>query len=173
MRSRAPLPVSMFAGLLAPWLLGIGGLDAPALASIQSPPEEACAGKGVDDACTLPSGESGACKADKCNQLDYSQGSPPQSIEVDCIVCVAGAAPPPGPGPVEVGGDGGANAPGETAPATGAEPRREPAAAPPDASPEPPSSDARCSVASAGDGSSWPVSLALVGLLAVARRRRA
>lgn len=156
----------MFAGLSA--LV----VDGPAHASIQSPPEEACAGKAVEDACTLPSGESGACKADKCNELDYSQGSPPQSIEVDCIVCVAGAAPPPGPGPVAVGGaEGGAEdgAGGESAPAPGGE-ASAPSEPADEATREPPSSDARCSV-TPGDGN-WQISLLLLASVVAGRRRR-
>ena len=94
MRSLGPICVSIVVGVFAL------GLDAPAQANIQSPPEEACAGKKVDEACRLPSGEDGACTASKCNQLDYSQGTPPKSVEVDCIVCIAGeGAEPPGPGP--------------------------------------------------------------------------
>jgi hypothetical protein len=150
----------MFAGLSA--LV----IDGPAHASIQSPPEEACAGKAVDDACTLPSGESGACKAEKCNELDYSQGSPPQSVEVDCIVCVAGAAPPPGPGPVAIGGDGGAS---ETAPATRAE-AAAPAEPAGEATPEPPSSEARCSVTPGAGG--WQISMLLLAAVVAGRRRR-
>lgn len=163
MRNQARLAVSIFLGLAA---LSADGI---AQASIQSPPEEACKGKKVDDACALPSGEAGACKADKCNQLDYSKGTPPQSIEVDCIVCVAGAQPPPGPGPVEVGGGPGAGpgATGDSAPATSAEPTPAPA----ETTPEPPSSEARCSVTAGDPSPGWGISLLVLGLVAARRRR--
>jgi MYXO-CTERM domain-containing protein len=157
-------------------------VDGSAGASIQSPPEEACAKKAAGDACSLPSGESGACKADKCNQLDYSKGSPPQSIEVDCIVCVAGAQPPPGPGPVAVGGDGGGGgdggdeagpgATGETAPTTTASDGPTVTAQAADASPEPPSSETRCSVTPVGDGPGWGISFLALALVAARRRPR-
>lgn len=178
MGTRRPLVVSIFVGLIAL------GLDGSAQANIQSPPEEACNGKKVDDACSLPDGAKGVCKTSKCNQLDYSQGSPPKSIEVDCLICNTsgeppgpgpgtggapgpsgddggenagdeGAEPPPGPGPVEVGGeDDGAADPLPTAN--------------PDTPTEPPQSESRCSVGTHAS----PLWLGLVVVAAWRRRRR-
>lgn len=176
MRSLAIGFVSIGVGLFAL------GMDAPAHANIQSPGQEACAKKKAGDACELPSGESGSCKPSKCNELDYSQGSPPKSIEVDCVVCEAGGTQPPGPGPGgeppgpgPVGvGDGGGEPPGPGAGGPTEEAKSptagEPATGVGSPSPEPPATDSKCSVSAQGSaaGGVW---LGVV-LLAAARRRR-
>jgi MYXO-CTERM domain-containing protein len=128
------------------------------------PEQEACSGRAVGDACTLPNRALGTCGQGTCNRLDYSQGSPPKAIEEACVVCQAsqghgngpalgtGGAPPDEPANDD-GGEGGA---WSGSPATK----------------EPPQSESRCRI----DATREPVGVAgLVALLllASARRRRA
>ncbi len=73
-------------------------LFARTAAADEAPPESyfRCSGKKAGDACDVDGGP-GACIAKKCSKLDYSQGTPPQSVEYDCMDCVKGApvTPPP------------------------------------------------------------------------------
>ena len=77
-------------------------LGTPAAAA--TPPQQACTGKSKGDTCSFtrpvkepdkPMGEetvAGACVQDECCELDYSKGSPPQSVCGPCLVCKEGAA---------------------------------------------------------------------------------
>jgi len=73
--------------------------------ALADPAEDACAGKAAGEACgvmklvkpedggelrrtTVP----GACRDDECCDLDYSKGSPPQSVCHPCVVCKEGPA---------------------------------------------------------------------------------
>jgi hypothetical protein len=132
-------------------------LDGEAAARIQSPEAEACAGKAVDEPCALPSGQAGGCRASKCNELDYSQGTPPRSVEVDCVVCVAGAAATEPPTSDAAPADAGDPPPVTPTPSTSA------ADAP---ATEPPRSDAHCAASSASGGLAWLLAPGLI------RRRR-
>lgn len=78
-------------------------LGVPAVAAA-NPDAQACAGKAEGQACALmkvvkpPGGEMqrktvpGACRSDQCCELDYSKGSPPQSVCSACLVCKEGPA---------------------------------------------------------------------------------
>lgn len=81
-------------------------LAAPARADEAPPPSYfSCSGKKVGDACDGEDGP-GKCVADRCSRLDYSQGTPPTSVESDCLKCRK-ADPVPADAPV-------ANAPAPT-----------------------------------------------------------
>jgi hypothetical protein len=74
---------------------------------------KACEGKKDGEACTVMTltkpasggplerrSESGLCKPDECCELDYSKGSPPETICGPCLACEVGgyrAAPQPKP----------------------------------------------------------------------------
>lgn len=45
-----------------------------------------CAGKSPGDACEGDFG-AGACVASTCSRLDYSKGSPPETVSRDCLKC--------------------------------------------------------------------------------------
>jgi hypothetical protein len=80
----------------------LGGPD-PAGGDERNADVEACADKQPGDPCQRlkvekkPDGEAepgrvpGVCRTDRCCSLDYSKGSPPQSVCDDCLVCKAGA----------------------------------------------------------------------------------
>lgn len=76
---------------------------APARSRADLPPpasQTACDGSTAGAVCQHPSGQPAQCVAAKCSKLDYSQGSPPRSIEHDCLQCQPGAAAtPPAPAP--------------------------------------------------------------------------
>jgi MYXO-CTERM domain-containing protein len=129
------------------------------------PEQEACSGRVVGDACTLPNRALGTCGQGTCNRLDYSGGSPPKAIEEACVVCQAspghGNGPALGTGgaPSESAGDG------ADAPSSGGSSSDSPTK-------EPPQSESRCRI----DSTREPVGLAGLAallLLAGVRRRRA
>jgi hypothetical protein len=59
------------------------------------PPEntEGCSDKVAGDACTNDAGKKGACVKSTCSKLDYSNGTPPSSVDYECLLCDASAAP--------------------------------------------------------------------------------
>lgn len=123
----------------------------PARSRADLPPpaiQTACDRSTAGAACEHPSGQPAQCVAAKCSKLDYSQGTPPRSIEHDCLQCQPGAAATPDPAP---------------APAPTSAPTPTPA-------PEqktPPEVESRCAV----DPASGLLAM-LVGVWAAARRRR-
>lgn len=137
------------------------------------PEEEACGGRGVGDACTLPNRALGTCKAGTCNRLDYSGGSPPKAVEQACVVCQPGASrdgPPAlgsGGAPPDDGGEGGNAGEGDDA---GESARTS-------SGKEPPQSSSRCRVDPDGGGLGMLGLLGVLGLfgnsvLSLRRRRR-
>ena len=54
---------------------------------------QGCLQKARGDACQTDASKAGACQAQTCSRLDYSDGSPPGTITYACLVCVAGASP--------------------------------------------------------------------------------
>ena len=93
----------------------VGALALPSLAAA-NPAVEACAGKAEGASCgvmkmvkpadggelqrtTVP----GACRTDECCDLDYSKGSPPETVCHQCLACKEGpadlTAKPSEPGP--------------------------------------------------------------------------
>jgi len=133
----------------------------PSAARADVPPMglKACEGKAKGDACKDEGGQAGACQPDKCSKLDYSKGTPPSSVEWDCIRCMPGAAEPAAP----------ATPAAPAAPNAPAAPPAAPAAgAPAEPTPTPSPKAGGCSIA--GDGGGFGLLL----LLAFgARRRRA
>ena len=89
----------LFVGLaLAPTTLL---LPRVAAADVPSAELEACGGKATGDACN-DGNQNGTCQPGKCSRLDYSKGTPPGSVEFDCVKCIPGPAPsassaPPAP----------------------------------------------------------------------------
>ncbi|WAS94890.1 MYXO-CTERM sorting domain-containing protein [Nannocystis punicea] len=68
-------------------------VPATARADVPPPPSFAsCQGASQGEACQLDAGGSGRCAPATCSKLDYSQGSPPRSVEYDCLRCAAQAA---------------------------------------------------------------------------------
>lgn len=83
-------------------LVAVAGVGRPAAAS---PAQEACAGKSEGEACGMmklvkPEGGGelqrttvpGVCRADECCDLDYSKGSPPETVCHACLACKDGPA---------------------------------------------------------------------------------
>jgi hypothetical protein len=152
MTSRSAV-LSGFALALASALL----LPSAARADIPPMGLKACEGKAKGDACKDEGDQAGTCQPDKCSKLDYSKGTPPSSVEWDCIRCKPAAAEPAvAPTPA---------APAATPAATPAAPAAGAPAAP---TPTPGPKAGGCSIASDGGG------FGLLLLLAFgARRRRA
>ncbi len=81
--------------VLSRWIaLGLFAL-APnvAGADIISDEEANCRSQEVGEACTI-GGEAGTCQKSTCARNDYSEGVPPKTKQVECMVCKAGAAAP-------------------------------------------------------------------------------
>lgn len=160
----------------APLLVCFAGLALLALPAraATNPAVDACAGKTAGQTCGMmklvkPDGGGelqrstvpGVCQADQCCDLDYSKGSPPQSVCSECLACKEGptdVAPPPAKA-------------GDPPPSAGGEPPRADAGGPP------PTTERRgCSVgertpAGTGGLAGWLPALML--LLAAPRRRPA
>jgi hypothetical protein len=135
-----------------------------------NPAVQACVGKQEGQACGLtklekPAGGGelerktvpGACRSDECCDLDYSKGSPPETVCHTCLACKEGPsdlAPPP------------AHA-GDPKAAAGTEPPRTAEGGPP---PTAPTEQRGCTVGSRSDGLGG---LGGLVLLVAARRRRA
>lgn len=69
------------------------------MADLISDEEAQCGSNKVGEACTV-AGEAGTCQKSTCSRNDYSEGVPPKTKQVECMVCKAGAAPPEPPEPV-------------------------------------------------------------------------
>lgn len=54
---------------------------------------EGCSGKAAGDACQTDAGEDGGCVTSTCSRLDYSNGTPPGSVEYECLLCDTAAKP--------------------------------------------------------------------------------
>jgi hypothetical protein len=74
-----------------------------ARADLAPPNSSQCQTKKAGDACTTDDSKSGSCVASKCSKLDYSDGTPPSTVQYDCLLCVAGGGADSGPA------DGGAD----------------------------------------------------------------
>lgn len=148
---------AIFALSFSAWLLAISNeaqaAPPPTTGGGGGPEQEACAGRSVGDACTLPNRALGTCGQGTCNRLDYSQGSPPKAIEEPCIVC----QPSQGHGNGPALGTGGAPPPDESASDDGG------AASGP--TKEPPKSESRCQIAATREPGGF-VGLAALLLLA-------
>ncbi len=78
--------------------MGISGIGiaGTARADVVSDKEVQCRGAAEGDACKVD-GIAGLCKPSTCSRLDYSGGSPPGTVEFDCMECTPGASPAPQP----------------------------------------------------------------------------
>ena len=69
-------------------LAGLALVPARASADVPPPPSIAsCQGAAAGAACELDAGGAGQCAPARCSKLDYSQGTPPRSVEYDCQRC--------------------------------------------------------------------------------------
>jgi hypothetical protein len=140
----------------------------PTTGGSAGPEQEACAGRAVGDACTLPNRALGTCGQGTCNRLDYSQGSPPKAIEEPCVVC----QPAEGHGSGPPLGTGTGDAPPQESDDSAATGAASSSAGDSAAAKDPPQSESRCRI----DASREPVGFAgltALLLLACVRRRRA
>jgi hypothetical protein len=71
-------------------------LASSAWADLPPPDTSGCSGQQANASCETDDKKSGTCQTSKCSRLDYSQGTPPGTIEYDCLKC---AASPASPGP--------------------------------------------------------------------------
>ncbi|MFO7566719.1 MAG: MYXO-CTERM sorting domain-containing protein [Enhygromyxa sp.] len=157
----SPLVASLFVPVFG-LLLGLASSAAAAPPAGVGPEEQACVGRAIGDACTLPNNQLGTCAQATCSRLDYSGGSPPRAVEEPCIACKPAGAQPHD-GPPMLGGDGGAS------PEAGDGTEPSPSGSESD-NKEPPESKSRCRL-DPSDPS--PAGLALLaGLLLILRRRR-
>ena len=156
-------------------IFGVGLLFAPGAAAAAppsvggggaGPEEQACSGRSVGDACTLPNKQLGTCAQGTCNRLDYSGGSPPKAVEESCVVCQSGQTPHDG-GPM-LGSGGPPPDEGEAAPEDGAKGAQEGAAE----GSGPPTSTSRCSVVAGDHAPVSGLALALGLLIGLGSRRR-
>jgi uncharacterized protein (TIGR03382 family) len=67
-------------------------------ADIPPPDTATCGDKQAVATCETDEGKSGTCQQSKCSRLDYSNGTPPTSVEYDCLKCAADTAKPSGNG---------------------------------------------------------------------------
>lgn len=141
-----------------PPTLGGGGEAGPA--------EQACAGKSVDDPCSLPNGQAGVCGEGTCSRLDYSGGSPPKATEEPCVICKQGASPGT---PPKLGGDGGEG--GQAGADRAAPDNGNSRASGGSAGKEPPESGSRCTI-SDDAGRDLGLLTLFAGLAVVGLRRR-
>jgi MYXO-CTERM domain-containing protein len=157
----------------------LGLVASAAWAGEKNPDVQACAGKKAGDACQRtvvtkseggPAEETklpGACAEDNCCELDYSKGSPPETVCAPCLACKEG----PGT-PTPNAGEGGGSAADGAAPGDDGA-RADGGAEAADNSPPATDPGKRgCSIASAPSGAdaTW-LALAVLGL-SVSRRRR-
>lgn len=59
----------------------------PALADVPPPDSSGCLMKAAGDPCQKDNGSNGTCTTSTCTKLDYSDGSPPGTIEYECLLC--------------------------------------------------------------------------------------
>lgn len=153
------------------------GLVATAAAADEKNPDvQACAGKKAGDACqrtvvTKPADGPaetkklpGACAEDNCCELDYSKGSPPETVCGPCLSCKEG------PGTPASNADDGAATGGVASPEGGEVASAEPSA-PGDTPPATDPSKRGCSVAGASERGAGLFGLAALVLVLVRRRR--
>lgn len=151
-------------------LVCAAGLGLPSSAAA-NPDVKACEGKREGETCGMmklvkpPGGGElqrttvpGACRTEQCCDLDYSKGSPPETVCHACLACKEGpatVAPPPAKAD-------------DPPPAASGEPSRTSEGGPP---PTAPAEQRGCSVGRGRDGlAGW---LPALVLLVAARRRRA
>jgi hypothetical protein len=158
-------PILLVLALLAP---------ASAAAGEDNPDVAACAGKAQGDTCTrlIPTKTAdgpledkrvpGVCATQECCDLDYSKGSPPETICAACLTCQPGAGTP------VAGGDGGAAAADGDGPATATPPADDGGNPPPAGE----TSSKGCRIGAPTPARGFRTTLWCLPLLGWARRRR-
>lgn len=58
-----------------------------ARADVPPPNQAGCEMKNAGDACTTDDEKDGSCVKQTCSKLDYSNGTPPTSVDYECILC--------------------------------------------------------------------------------------
>jgi len=84
-------PFTLALALALP-LLATLSLVSPARADVPPPNLKGCEMKKAADACMNDEDKPGTCVSQTCTKLDYSMGTPPTSVDYDCILC-SGPAP--------------------------------------------------------------------------------
>lgn len=74
-----------------------------AAADVISPEEDVCRDAEVGETCRT-SGVRGTCQLTTCYRNDYSEGTPPRTIEVECMRCLRPGADPDDPDAARSGG---------------------------------------------------------------------
>ena len=66
----------------------------PVFADVIDPSEDVCSGANEGDACGDPGQgvAEGTCQAAECSRLDYSNGTPPETVSYDCLICKSDAS---------------------------------------------------------------------------------
>ncbi len=71
-----------------------------ALADVTPPDTDGCYARAEDAGCKKDDQADGTCTKSSCGKLDYSHGTPPTPIVVECLKCANGPVdPPPDAGP--------------------------------------------------------------------------
>ena len=128
------------------------------VADIISNEEAECRSKEAGDACTV-GGEAGTCAKSTCARNDYSEGVPPKTKQVECMICQPGKAPEPPPTEAKAEEAKGAEAkePTQDAPAKGEAESK---------------ADTKTGACSVGVDAPAGLGVLLLGLAAWSRRRR-
>jgi MYXO-CTERM domain-containing protein len=152
-------------------LVCLAAVAVPSVAAAANPAVDACSGKREGEACGMmklvkPAGGGelerktvpGACRSDECCDLDYSKGSPPETVCHACLACKDGPsdlAPPPA-------------STNDPKPAAGGEPPRTAEDGPP---PTAPTEQRGCTVSThPGGPAGWLPGLLVLFVAAVRRR---
>jgi hypothetical protein len=61
----------------------------PAFADLPPPDTSGCNMKVAGDTCQKDDMSAGTCMTKTCSKLDYSDGSPPGTIDYECLVCTS------------------------------------------------------------------------------------
>ncbi|MBK9261765.1 MAG: hypothetical protein IPM54_18435 [Polyangiaceae bacterium] len=80
-----------------------------AFADVPPPDTYGCNMKAAGDACEKDDGSAGTCVTSTCTKLDYSDGSPPGTIEYDCLICTTSASSSSGSGSSTSSSSGGSS----------------------------------------------------------------
>lgn len=79
--------VSNLRAMFAAALLVGALLPLTATADLIPPDADACDGKSAGDPCQINGVEDGLCTTSTCSKLDYTDGTPPKSVEYECLRC--------------------------------------------------------------------------------------
>lgn len=80
------------------FLVAVFAVASSAWADVPPPNSSGCNGQQASSSCKTDDGRSGVCQSDTCSRLDYSHGTPPTSVEYDCLRCVVQSSGTPDAG---------------------------------------------------------------------------